>query len=141
MAQDIGNNDNPSPSKTKSCAYCKKRGHLRERCFLWLETPDGTKWAAKNPYEADKIRKFRDKLARRKRKERSESSQLTTRPDTDTDTDQPGVWVMEEYAMITQSTKGLEIVLDTGATNHVFNDRSLFSSISPCDKYILSASG
>lgn len=43
LAQDIGNNDDASPLKIKSCSYCKKRGHLRERYFLSLETPDGTK--------------------------------------------------------------------------------------------------
>lgn len=51
---------------------------------------------AKNPHEAEKIRKFRDKLAGRKEKERLDPSQSTTRPNTDTDTDQPGVWLMED---------------------------------------------
>ena len=36
-------------NESRSCAHCHKENHVRERCFLWLDTPDGTKWAAKNP--------------------------------------------------------------------------------------------
>lgn len=46
----------------KVCAYCKKKNHLRESCFLWLDTPDGSKWAAKNPQKAAKTRKMQKKL-------------------------------------------------------------------------------
>ncbi|RKF65294.1 hypothetical protein OnM2_010023, partial [Erysiphe neolycopersici] len=44
----------PSNSNKKNCAHCKKSGHIREACFLCIETPDGTKWAVKNPEMAAK---------------------------------------------------------------------------------------
>ncbi|VDB93191.1 Bgt-20801 [Blumeria graminis f. sp. tritici] len=38
--------------RTTVCAHCHRKGHTREFCFIWLDTPDGTKWAAKNPAKA-----------------------------------------------------------------------------------------
>lgn len=29
--------------KKKTCAHCRRRGHIRESCFLWLETADGSR--------------------------------------------------------------------------------------------------
>ncbi|POS82163.1 hypothetical protein EPUL_006860, partial [Erysiphe pulchra] len=37
------------PRKNKSCVYLKGTNHVRESCFKWTETPDGSKWTAMNP--------------------------------------------------------------------------------------------
>ncbi|KHJ31401.1 hypothetical protein EV44_g3499 [Erysiphe necator] len=44
----------PSPANVKTCVHCGRRGHLPEGCFLWLDTPDGSRWEAKNPKAAKK---------------------------------------------------------------------------------------
>ena len=56
----------PSYAGPKRCAHCNRKGHVRESCFVWLETPDGTKWAAKNPKKAAKTLKLKEKLSRKK---------------------------------------------------------------------------
>ena len=45
--------DGPHRSR-RTCAYCNGTNHVRESCFDWIETPDGTKWASKNPSKAAK---------------------------------------------------------------------------------------
>ncbi|KHJ31258.1 putative powdery mildew-specific hypothetical protein [Erysiphe necator] len=41
---------NITPQKIKrNCAYCGRTNHIRDSCFEWLETAEGTMWAAKNP--------------------------------------------------------------------------------------------
>ena len=141
VGEQDGGDPEPIPYNIKTCAYCKRRGHIRERCFLWLETPDGTKWAAKNPREAAAARKLQEKVARRKRRESSSVTQPLSKINDDTMTSQPGAWVMEEHGMISHEIKDSDIVLDTGATNHIFHDRTKFFSVAPCEKYIVSASG
>ncbi|KAI0991499.1 hypothetical protein K3495_g16688, partial [Podosphaera aphanis] len=51
-----GKDQESSKAKVKKCAHCNRSGHIREACFHWIETPDGTKWAAKNPEKAAKVR-------------------------------------------------------------------------------------
>ncbi|KAI1001558.1 hypothetical protein K3495_g6644 [Podosphaera aphanis] len=55
-----------STNKVKTCAHCKRKGHIRESCFIWLDTPDGSKWAAKNPEKAAKVRKLKEKRNEKK---------------------------------------------------------------------------
>ncbi|KAI0992659.1 hypothetical protein K3495_g15526, partial [Podosphaera aphanis] len=123
------------PGKERTCAYCNRRGHLRESCFLWLDTPDGSKWASKNPEKAKKSRMLQEKIRRKKSK--------LNEAKTDIDIDEShGAWMMEGHASISEiSTKNTDVILDTGATNHIFHDRSLFYSISPIRKSIYTASG
>ena len=138
LVQDSGSD---SSSKVRICAHCNRRGHLRESCFLWLDTPDGTKWAAKNPQKATKIRKLQEKLARRKEVRQSKDVK-SLNPEVDNEITQSGAWIMEEFALLTaHPDKGYDVVLDTGATNHIFNDRSMFTSMVPCEKNIINASG
>ncbi|KAI0999622.1 hypothetical protein K3495_g8576 [Podosphaera aphanis] len=66
----------PAASKKKTCAYCKRRGHLRESCFLWMDTPGGSKWASKNPEKAKKARTIQEKLKRRKSKSKAKIEML-----------------------------------------------------------------
>ncbi|KHJ33202.1 hypothetical protein EV44_g3362 [Erysiphe necator] len=83
--------ENLSPSSqsdgNKKCAYCNRRGHLRESCFNWLEIPDGSKWSAKNPKKAAKTLKLKEKLSRGKGKAKKNSkndSSIKTKIDDDT---------------------------------------------------------
>ncbi|VDB89757.1 Bgt-20575, partial [Blumeria graminis f. sp. tritici] len=50
----------------KQCAYCKRSGRIREACFKWLNTPDGSKWAAKNPEKAARTRSLKKRLQQRR---------------------------------------------------------------------------
>ncbi|KAI0995828.1 hypothetical protein K3495_g12351 [Podosphaera aphanis] len=135
---DMGNNYSSAKSaEVKRCAHCKRRGHLRESCFLWLDTADGSKWAAKNPEKAAKIRKLQAKIGDRKIKGKINANHVL-----DDDSTESGAWIMEEQVLMApKCSKGGDVVLDTGATNHIFHDESRFLSISPCDKSVLNASG
>lgn len=138
-----GNSSNPSsyPKNPKSCAHCKRRGHLRENCFIWLDTPDGSKWAAKNPEKAAKTKRLREKLNKKKNNEKS-TPQHQIKTAEDSDGSQSGAWMTEENVLATHNAvNSSDVVLDTGATNHIFNDRSFFTTISPSKKSIVTASG
>lgn len=59
-----GNNPTPTKAspKRKNCAHCGRMGHLREECFIWLDTLDASKWGAKNSEKARKIRMMQEKV-------------------------------------------------------------------------------
>ncbi|KAI0995499.1 hypothetical protein K3495_g12681 [Podosphaera aphanis] len=64
------------------------------------------------------------------------------RENNDDDDHESGIWVMEEHALTIPNFSGnCDIVLDTGATNHIFHDKSMFLSILPSDKSVVNASG
>lgn len=46
----------------RCCAFCGRKNHTREVCFSWVETPEGSKWAAKNPEKAAKIERLRQRF-------------------------------------------------------------------------------
>ncbi|KAI1005464.1 hypothetical protein K3495_g2750 [Podosphaera aphanis] len=128
----------PAASKKKTCAYCKRRGHLRESCFLWMDTPDGSKWASKNPEKAKKARTIQEKLKRRKSKSKAKIEMLNE----STEGVHEGAWIMEEPVLVSEDyQKSDNVVLDTGATHHIFHDRSMFHHISSTNKSISTASG
>jgi hypothetical protein len=41
----------------RECWHYGSQDHIRTSCSNWLETPEGTKWAAKNPSKASKVPK------------------------------------------------------------------------------------
>ena len=131
----------PSSSGNKRCAHCKRRGHIRESCFLWLETPDGSKWAAKNPQKAAKVLRLEEKLSHQKNKGKITNSLKTSHDTNNIDNIQHGAWVMAVHALVSDNTMENDIVLDTGASNHIFCDEKLFVSISPTNKTVSTASG
>lgn len=118
--------------ENKKCAYCNRRGHLRESCFSWLEkkTPDGSKWSTKNPKKAAKKHKLKEKSSRRRgeaKKNSRNNSSINTRIVDDT---KHGAWKIDNYALISGGNKkGNDIIFDTGASNHAFCDKSLFVSM------------
>ena len=65
----------------KTCAYCQKQGHIREGCFLWLDTPDGSNWAAKHPEKAEKTRRLQERLRRWKGNGRKPNSSRKQKSD------------------------------------------------------------
>ncbi|KAI0992156.1 hypothetical protein K3495_g16030, partial [Podosphaera aphanis] len=133
------NSSSPNSSvRNKKCAHCIRQGHLREECFLWIDTPDGSKWASKNPEKAKKIRIVQEKARRRKAKRKSNQE----KPSGNSDDNKDGVWMMEEHALVSDSsTRNGDVVLDTGATNDIFHDRSLFCSMTPTNTFVHTASG
>ncbi|KAI0992706.1 hypothetical protein K3495_g15479 [Podosphaera aphanis] len=53
-----------------------------------------------------------------------------------------GAWVVEEQALSSiDRPRNCDVILDTGATHHIFHDRSLFTSFYPTTKRIQTASG
>ncbi|KAI1003371.1 hypothetical protein K3495_g4836 [Podosphaera aphanis] len=114
-------------------AFCKGKKHVRENCFLWLDTPDGSKWAAKNPEKAAKTRALQKRLGRgkgkRNKKPKDGSHKSDERLISDFEGSEGGVWIMEDHAFFSQgNSRNDDVVLDTGATNHIFHDKTLFSS-------------
>ena len=117
------------------CAYCNQKNHVRERCFLWIETPDGTKWAAKNPQKAAITRKLQQRYRKANSKEKAKNH--------NNEEGSVGcVWIAEDSsAAFNCVSKPGDIILDTGATNHIFHDRSLFTCMSASNKSVYTASG
>lgn len=66
--------------------------------FLWIETPEGLKWASKNPEKARRIKKLKQKISRRSGKftnpktEKSAEGEFTNK----TEDDNNGVWIFED---------------------------------------------
>ena len=107
-----------------------------------METPDGTKWAAKNPKKAAKTLKLKEKLSRKKNTAKKAPTNDFSHTARNIDDIQHGAWVMEDHAFISEDKKNRsDIVLDTGATHHIFCDKTLFVSISKTSKSISTASG
>ncbi|VDB93601.1 Bgt-20577 [Blumeria graminis f. sp. tritici] len=38
---------------TKICSFYVRNNHIRDRCFKWIDTAEGSRWAAKNPQKAE----------------------------------------------------------------------------------------
>lgn len=124
--------------KKKTCTHCGRLGHLREECFIWLDTPDGSKWASKNPEKARKVRMMKEKSRRRKGKKKDNP----TKSNEDLEESHKGAWMIEEHALFSNGpTKDSDIILDTGVTNHIFHNHSLIYSLSPISKSARTASG
>ncbi|KAI0994247.1 hypothetical protein K3495_g13935 [Podosphaera aphanis] len=113
----------------RTCAYCHSKKHIRETCFLWLETPDGTKWVAKNLVKAAKAQKLKEKFGSKPEPKSKEAEIFTD-----------GAWFVGS-PVSSFAENNQDIVLDTGACHHVFYDLSLFTSISPFSRKIQTATG
>ncbi|KHJ32642.1 hypothetical protein EV44_g3665 [Erysiphe necator] len=112
----------PDSPRLKVCAHCKK-GHIRESCFIWIDTPDGSKWAAKNPGKASNVLKRKNMLTKKRLEVNDEKDRSGSAFD--------GVWMMGDNSSPTKSDLSSSVVLDTGATHHIFCDQSAFLSLSP----------
>lgn len=91
---------NLHPLDQRDAPIVIEKGTYGNHVFFWLETPDGTKWAAKNPKKATKTLKLKEKLSCKKntaKKAPTNDSSHTTR---NIDNIQHGAWVMEDHAFI-----------------------------------------
>jgi gag-polypeptide of LTR copia-type len=86
---------------SKECWHCGSQNHIRTACPEWLGTPEGTKWAAKNPM-----------------KHRSKSSMATGLPE--------GAWTVGNAPSSSVNPKIW--LVDSGATSHMTWDRALFTT-------------
>lgn len=112
-----------NPHKGKTCGHCGWINHVCETCFLWLKTPDGSKWAAKNPEKAAITRSLFYKFG--KKRNGSSSGGASTNQKIGES------WIVSEYILSASSCLlEKDVVLDIGATNHIFADRSYFTSLS-----------
>ncbi|KAI1005435.1 hypothetical protein K3495_g2784 [Podosphaera aphanis] len=59
--EDMGLVTKSSDHKGKLCNFCNRTNHTRETCFAWLDTPDGSKWASRNPEKAAKTLRLKEK--------------------------------------------------------------------------------
>ena len=119
---DNSSNISVNPHKGKTCGHCGRINHIRETCFLWLKTPDGSKWAAKNPEKAAIIRSLFYKFERKRNG--SSSGGVSAKQNTGE------AWIVSEDVWSASSCPvEKDVVLDTGATNHIFADRSYFTSL------------
>jgi hypothetical protein len=90
----------------RECWHCGSQDHIRTSCSDWLETPEGTKWAAKNPSKASKVPKEKEK--------EKEKAQLF-------------------LAGLDLGPKSSTWLVDSGATSHMSWDASLFTNIQKLD--------
>ncbi|VDB88003.1 Bgt-20161, partial [Blumeria graminis f. sp. tritici] len=82
---------------------------MREGCFLWMDTPDGSKWASKNPEKAKKAMMIREKIKQCRVKSRAES-QI---PNKNNDNPKEGALIMEELILVSEDCqKNDNVVLD-----------------------------
>ncbi|KAI0997008.1 Retrovirus-related Pol polyprotein from transposon TNT 1-94 [Podosphaera aphanis] len=127
----VKDSDRGEPYRPKrTCAFCRGTNHVRESCFDWIETPDGTRWASKNPSKAAIVLRRKEKYSKRKEPKVTEG------------TSGDGAWILEEeFALSYTRPKNSDVILDTGATCHIFHDKSLFTSMSPTKKSVQTASG
>lgn len=123
--------ENSLPEKGKrTCAYCGRKNHIRDTCFEWLDTHEGSKWAAKNPAKASKALKLKNLYGKNK-----------ALLDRKGDEESAGTWIIEEDYAFYSGPNSEDVIFDTGATRHIFHDKSLFTSISPIKRSVQSASG
>ncbi|KAI0992523.1 hypothetical protein K3495_g15662, partial [Podosphaera aphanis] len=143
LATGNGGKGSSQTPKKKTCAYCHWSGHVREACFKWLDTPDGSKWAAKNPEKAAKTRKLKEMLGKKGKGNGKNANSKDVSPDDNpkhSSTD--GLWMVEQYALSsTPARQHNDVVLDTGATHHIFYDKSLFTSMSSISASVQTAAG
>lgn len=137
--------ESPQTPKNKTCAYCHRSGHIREACFKWLDTADGSRWAAKNPEKAAKSRKLKEMLRKKdkgSRKGKNTNPKDISSDDGSKDSSTDGLWMVEQYALSsTAARQHTDVVLDTGATHHIFYDKSFFTSMSPISTSVQTAAG
>ena len=87
---------------SRECWHCGSQSHIRTACPTWLlNTPEGTKWAAKNPA------KYRSRATMS-----AESSE--------------GAWTVGHTT--TSSANPRSWLVDSGATSHMTWDRGLFTT-------------
>lgn len=123
--------ENSFPERNKrTCAYCGRKNHIRDTCFEWLDTNEGSKWATKNPEKASKALKLKNLYGKNK-----------TSLDRKGDEESAGTWIIEEDYAFYSNPNSVDVIFDTGATRHIFRDKSLFTSISPIERSVQSASG
>lgn len=119
--------------QAKVCAHCKRKGHIRESCFVWIDTPEGSKWATKNPGKASKVFKRKSMFL----KKRSNANDEKEKPGSSID----GVWMAGDNVFSRSGNISTDVVLDTGATRHIFCDKAAFVTFRPTRKSIQTASG
>ncbi|KAI1004980.1 hypothetical protein K3495_g3240 [Podosphaera aphanis] len=130
VRENINNPQSPSPREQRICAFCNRKNHTRETCFLWIDTPDGSKWAAKNPQKASIALKLKERFSKKSKSETPNEPSIN------------GAWVVEEQILSSvERPRNLDVILDTGATHHIFHDRTLFTSFYPVNKSVQTASG
>ena len=101
-----------------------------DRYSSWL------KWAARYREKAARIRKLKEK--REKRKGKKAPGNVS---DNSTGHTSDGIWAVYDQALSMNHSNQTDIILDTGASHHIFNNRSLFVSIISISRNIQTASG
>lgn len=86
-----------------------------------MDTPDGSKWAARNPEKAAEVRRTKERVSKHNNKKKGKTYQERSESEKEFDDDQSGAWILEENVLIrTDAINMCDVVLDTGATNHIF---------------------
>lgn len=110
---DTGNNDHHTTTVTKSkliqiCANCERPGHTKDRC-----------WAPRGGQEGQAPEWYKDKLQNR-------NFQQKTSLETDSSTP-PEAYFTENNPNVSFTAK-YSWIIDSGATSHMTNNRSIFTS-------------
>lgn len=111
-------------SQAKVCAYSKRKGYVRNSCFVWFDTPEDPKWAIKSLGKASKVLKSKSMFM----KKRSEVDDEKEGSGSSFD----GVWMIGENFLSTNT----DVVLDTSATRHIHCGISAFVSLTLTRKSI-----
>ena len=86
-----------------------------------MDTAEGSKWAAKNPQKAETVMSLKRRFGGCRSNDKNQPE--------------------NEYILSCSTLSSNDVILDTGATHHIFCDSSLFTSMVPVRKSIETASG
>lgn len=128
------NKSGTTPRKEdRECFFCKRKGHLKRKCFKWLETDEGKKYAEDHPQPEKSTKTGQGKKpapgGARAAQEEGESGD-------------DAFMAREDHALAAEHLPPPDMwIIDSGATRHMTPNRSLFTTIQPINTRVTVASG
>lgn len=123
-----------------TCFYCKQKGHIKHACQAWLQTPHGKDWARNNPRDPKDGRgkgQGHGQGPRDNGPKGKQQAAVAEAADTQVSGQQEGAWM----ALAGSGHGQADWVVDSGATNHMTDNRSIFTSFRPVNGPSITTAG